>query len=218
MTALPLDPKSGGGRFPGFDAQAQSRHWDDVTTGVVLARLGRPADLRFFTPAEEAAARALFDQLLDQHQEPRVPVVNMVDSRLAENQTDGWHFDGMAPDAESWRASLAALDEDAFSRHGVSFALVPRDDQGALLESIQDATQWHEFSGAHVWSLWTRYACTAFYSHPSAWDEIGFAGPAYPRGYKNLGLDAREPFEVADVRPQQDPARADGRSSAGRQR
>ncbi|HEY8295449.1 MAG TPA: gluconate 2-dehydrogenase subunit 3 family protein, partial [Micrococcaceae bacterium] len=112
----------------------------------------------------------------------------------------------------------AALDEDAFSRHGASFALLPWDDQSALLESIQEATQWHEFSGAHVWSLWTRYACTAFYSHPSAWDEIGFAGPAYPRGYKNLGLDAREPFEVADARPQQDPAGADGQSPAGRQR
>ena len=42
-----------------------------------------------------------------------------------------------------------------------------------------------------VWSLWTRYACTAFYSHPWAWNEIGFPGPAYPRGYKNLGVDAR---------------------------
>ncbi len=218
MTAPPLDPKAGGGRFPGFEAQAQSPHWDDVTTGVVLARLGRPADLRFFTPAEEAAARALFDQLLDQRREPRGPVVNMVDSRLAENQTDGWHYDGMAPDGESWRASLAALDEDAFSRHGVSFALVPWQDQIAMLESIQDATQWHEFSGAHIWSLWTRYACTAFYSHPSAWDEIGFAGPAYPRGYRNLGLDAREPFEVADARPRQDPARANRQSPTGRQR
>ena len=48
-----------------------------------------------------------------------------------------------------------------------------------------------------MWSLWTRYACTAFYSHPWAWNEIGFPGPAYPRGYKNPGVDAREPFEVA---------------------
>jgi len=47
--------------------------------------------------------------------------------------------------------------------------------------------------------LWTRYACTAFYSSPSAWNEIGFPGPACPRGYKNPGVDAREPFEVRDV-------------------
>ncbi|MGZ4619257.1 MAG: hypothetical protein ACXV3F_11180 [Frankiaceae bacterium] len=53
-----------------------------------------------------------------------------------------------------------------------------------------------------MWSLWTRYAATAFYSHPWAWNEIGFGGPAYPRGYQNLGLDAREHWE----RPEQHPA------------
>jgi hypothetical protein len=29
------------GRFPGFSAAAQARHWDPVTAGVVLSRLGR---------------------------------------------------------------------------------------------------------------------------------------------------------------------------------
>ena len=42
---------------------------------------------------------------------------------------------------------------------------------------------------------------------PAAWDEIGFPGPAYPRGYKNIGVDALEPFEVRDARPAQDPVR-----------
>ena len=36
----------------------------------------------------------------------------------------------------------------------------------------------------------------AFYSHPWAWNEIGFGGPAYPRGYMRLGpLAVREPRE-----------------------
>ncbi len=47
-------------------------------------------------------------------------------------------------------------------------------------------------------ALWTRYACDAFYSHPWAWNEIGFGGPAYPRGYKNLGTGRREPWEVVE--------------------
>jgi hypothetical protein len=44
-----------------------------------------------------------------------------------------------------------------------------------------------------------RYACAAFYSHPWAWNEIGFGGPAYPRGYENIGLDKREHWEVPEV-------------------
>ena len=34
---------------------------------------------------------------------------------------------------------------------------------------------------------------------------MGFPGPAYPRGYKNLGVGRLEPFEVADRRPAEDP-------------
>ena len=32
----------------------------------------------------------------------------------------------------------------------------------------------------------TRHVCEAFYAHPLAWNEIGFPGPAYPRGYASL--------------------------------
>ena len=75
------------------------------------------------------------------------------------------------------------------------------------MQAVQDADRWHGMPAGHVWSLWTRYACTAFYSHPAAWAEIGFPGPAYPRGYKNAGMDGREPFEVRDARPGIDPVR-----------
>jgi len=87
VSALP--PATPSGRFPGFDVVAQSRHWDPVTKGVVLARLGMPPDIRFFTTAEEAIGTALVDQLLDQHEEPKVPVLPLIDARLAEQQTDG---------------------------------------------------------------------------------------------------------------------------------
>jgi hypothetical protein len=61
------------------------------------------------------------------------------------------------------------------------------------------ATTWHGLPAGRVWSLWMRYACAAFYSHPTAWNEIGFPGPAYPRGYANLGLDRREHWERREM-------------------
>ena len=36
-------------------------------------------------------------------------------------------------------------------------------------------------------SVLMRDVCQAFYSHPWAWNEIGFGGPAYPRGYSRFG-------------------------------
>ena len=213
MTRLPLPSPSGGRRFPSMDVLAESRHWDDATRAVVLGRIETPPPIRFFSEREEATARALFDQLLDQHDEPRVPVANMVDQRLMLAETDGWHYDGMPPDGESWRLSLAHLDTDAGEQHSRAFHELRREDQARLLQAIVDrgSEAWHGTPAARVWSLWTRYACTAFYSHPDAWNEIGFAGPAYPRGYKNLGIDRREPFEVKDAHAHEDPPEGDGR-------
>ena len=187
------------GRYPGFDVLSQVDAWDDVTAGVVLARLSHPTGLAFFTPDEVAIAAPLLDLLLAQDGEPRVPVLEMVDERLALAETDGWHYDDMPEDGEAWRQTLALLDEDARTEFGVRFSVADRSRQAVLVQRVQQADgKWHHFTAKHVWSLWTRYACTAFYSHPWAWNEIGFPGPAYPRGYNALGVDARDRWEMND--------------------
>jgi hypothetical protein len=187
-------------RFPGSDTIAQWRHWDPATAGSVLARLGPPQPIRYFTPDEHATADALCARLLALEPDCPVPVVAMIDARLAEQETDGWHYADMPEDGQAWRLSLAGLKAAAVERFQSPFAQLPADQQETLVGRVRElgAEPWHELPAAHVWSLWTRYACTAFYGHPYAWNEIGFPGPAYPRGYKNLGVDAREPYEVED--------------------
>lgn len=202
--------------FPGFDVLAQSSSWDDVTAAVVLGRVEPPGPLRFFTPGEAAVARPLLDLLLDQREEPRVPVLEMIDSRLAEGSTDGWRYADMPHDGQAWRDTLGFLDADANLAHGNGFADCTDLERTALVQKVQDlgSGQWHGMRADRVWSLWTRYACTAFYSHPWAWNEIGFSGPAYPRGYKNLGIDRREPFEVPEQHPH-DPLGSAARQDPG---
>jgi Gluconate 2-dehydrogenase subunit 3 len=197
-------------RFPGFDPLSQVRHWDPVTADAVLARVAPPAAVKFFAGPEESCARALLNLLTGQD-EPDVPVLEMVDARLAAGQTDGWRYADMPEDGEAWRATLAYLDADAHQRCGTSFGDAPEADQAALVQAVQDlkSGDWHGLPAGHVWSLWTRYACTAFYAHPFAWAEIGFPGPAYPRGYKNAGVGQLEPFEVGDAQPADDPVRED---------
>ncbi|OBI72921.1 gluconate 2-dehydrogenase subunit 3 family protein [Mycobacterium asiaticum] len=192
----------GRGRFPGFDVLDQAHKWDDVTAGVVLARLALPNMLSFFTTHEVGIAAPMLDLLLAQDDDPRVPVLGLIDTRLATAETDGWHYDDMPEDGQAWRETLAGLDEDARRRHGKGYAELASKDQARLLQDVQDLADagesWHGWTANHVWSLWTRYATTAFYSHPWAWNEIGFSGPAYPRGYLNPGINTREKWEVAD--------------------
>lgn len=212
VPATRLGGEPDGARFPGFDVTTQVDRWDPITAGVVLERLRAPEPPRYFTGQEEAVADALFDLLLDQRSDPRVPVTAMVDSRLAEERTDGWRYADMPEDGPAWRATLGLLDEDARRRCGAGFAACPAPVQHEIIQHVQDlgSGSWHGLPASRVWSLWTRYACTAFYSHPAAWNEIGFPGPAYPRGYGALGVDGRESFEVRDARPTDDPMATSG--------
>jgi hypothetical protein len=194
------------GRFPGFDVLSQRRHWDTVTAGLITARTGPAPEPRFFTDAEQASAAALLNQLTGQCDEPLgVPILEMVDARLAAGETDGWHYADMPEDGQAWRDTLGYLDKDAQARCGTGFAAAPERDQAAIIQAVQDSREWHGMNAPRVWSLWTRYACTALYAHPYAWSEMGFPGPAYPRGYKNAGVGTLEPFEVGDTRPAEDP-------------
>ncbi len=185
--------------FPGYDVLDRAKTWDPVTAGVVLSRLGPTAPVRFFSVEEEAACRPLLERLLDLGDDGP-PIFESVDARLGENETDGWHYDDLPDDGTAWKQSLAALDHDAETRHACRFAELDAHDQRSLLESVRaDDDTWQDLPAAHVWNLWMRYACAAFYSHPAAWNEIGFGGPAYPVGYQNLGLGKREHWEVAEA-------------------
>jgi len=188
----------------------QAPRWDEVTALTIWSRVAAPPAPRFFTAAEQATVTALAGQLLDQpHDGLGVPVMEMIDARLADGQTDGWRYEDMPEDGQAWRDTLAHLDADAKERFGAEFAACQGREQASIVQTVQDlgSRGWHGLPAGRVWSLWTRYACTALYAHPAVWDEIGFSGPAYPRGYKNIGVGAREPFEARDAGPAQDPVR-----------
>jgi hypothetical protein len=187
-------------RFPGYDVLAERDTWDDATAGVVLSRLGPPAPLRFFSADEEATARALVDLLLGQDSEPRVPALELMDARLADGVGEGYRYERMPEAEEAWRRSIAGLDEDARGRGAPGFHALAHQDQMDVIEDVQQTHgDWHGMPAKHLFDLWMHYVCTAFYSHPWAWNEIGFGGPAYPRGYAALGVNKLETWE----RPEQ---------------
>lgn len=187
-------------RYPGYDVTDQSHVWDEVTKRVVLGRLGAPGRMQFFGAEESPTARALVNRLLAQDDEPRVPAVEMIDAKLAARRGDGYRYQDMPEDWEAWRRSVAGLDADARRASGRPFWDLSRQEQKDGIEHVRDMDgDWYGLPSQRIFSLWLRYACEAFYSHPSAWNEIGFGGPAYPRGYKNLGIGRREPWEVPEV-------------------
>jgi hypothetical protein len=122
---------------------------------------------------------ALVDVALAQDDEPRIPVLAMVDAKFAAGELDGFRHDGMPPDPETWRRVAAHLDGLAERTSQEQLEIV-----GAFADGELD---WPDLDSSTAWSVIMRGALAAFYSHPWAWNEIGFGGPAYPRGYARFG-------------------------------
>ena len=90
---------------------------------------------------------------------------------------------------------------EARSRHDRSFEQLSADEQDALLEDIQhdrvDPSCWGNLpAGGFFTHHLLRQAVAIYYAHPAAWSEIGFGGPASPRGYVRLGFNERDPWEA----------------------
>jgi hypothetical protein len=185
------------GRYPDYDVLDEVGHWDEATRRVVLARIEQPPPpIRFFTEREEATLGAFCDVVMAQDGEPRIPVLAMVDEKLYENRLDGFRHADMPPDPEVWREVARMLDAAAAEDGGGSFDAADRESRLKIVERFSKGEL--DRDGLPVdkaWGVVMRGVLSAFYSHPWAWNEIGFGGPAYPRGYARLGPGQREHWE-----------------------
>ena len=188
------------GRYPDYDVLENAHNWDEATRRCVLARLEVPPLMRFFAAGEEPALRAFCDVATGQDADPRVPVAEVVDHRLADGTLDGYQYAGMPDDREVWRIVLAGLDEIAQGRHRAGFHELAWDEReaivGQLAGGVVSGGAWERVDPGRAFKVCMRYVLGAFYSHPWAWNEIGFGGPAYPLGFMRLGgIGVLEPHE-----------------------
>jgi hypothetical protein len=198
------------GRYPDYDVMEHAGHWDEVTREAIERRVREVPPIRFFTAAEARCLGAFLDVVLAQDAEPRVPVLAMVDSKLHAGELDGYRFADMPRDTETWRLVARGLDEAGRAHGHADFAAAPDQDRAAIVGAFATGEiagpTWSELNPARAWSVVMRGALAQFYSHPWAWNEIGFGGPAYPRGYmrRNMGptgVDPGEPVEAFDLDP-----------------
>ena len=195
--------------YPGYDVLAgrETVSWDDATRAVVDRRLHDVPERRFLDPGEWATLEAVCARLLPQPDRPDapIPLAPWIDRMLEENRHDGYRFADMPPLREAWRLGLRGIEQESALRYGGSFPVLAAGEQDAVLRAVQ--------CGEVAGEAWTRlpprrfFAHTLlrtvagiYYSHPAAWSEIGFGGPASPRGYVRLGLDRRDPWEAREVR------------------
>ena len=196
-------------RYPGYDVEAKrdTLSWNQVTREAIDRRLAISRTPRFFTLDEWTTLEAICDRIMPQPTDrPKVPLPVYVDQKIADDVQDGYRYAVLPPQDEAWRRGLKALDAEARSAFGAAFHTLLPERQDDILRRAQ--------SGALVGETWAGMPCKAFFEHrlipdithayyatPTAWNEIGFGGPASPRGYVRMALNRRDPWEAVEANP-----------------
>ncbi|MBV9785174.1 MAG: gluconate 2-dehydrogenase subunit 3 family protein [Acidisphaera sp.] len=194
-------------RYPGYDVLAK-RHtpsWNEQTRRVIDKRLAISGEPRFFTAQEYALVGAICARIVPQPSDRApIPVAALLDEKLVLNALDGYRDARLPPLREAWRRGLRALDEAAREAHGVGFTRLDAAEQDALLKRAEEGKlegpAWEGMpSKLFFEKRLLRDIVLAYYAHPTSWSEIGWGGPASPRGYVRMGFNRRDPWEAAEA-------------------
>lgn len=205
----PLAPSEQPGYYPGYSTLSQKAYWDQATRDLVVNRVEHTPSIRYFNAEQALFWRTVLDHILpqaDRLPERRIPLVERIDQRLFQNRGVGYRYANMPQDREAYRLAEIAMNEESQSRYNGNFVDLPYLQQEAVLKAIHDGKPkaakpiWKQMSIGRFWLLLMQDAIEAYYSHPWAWDEIGFGGPAYPRAYTRLERGEPEPWEVEEQR------------------
>lgn len=195
-------------RFPDYNVldKWNTPSWNEQTREVVHARLNRIPQRRFFTPVEWEILEAVCDRIVPQPDRPRspVPIAPFIDRKLHEDTKDGYRYENLPPMQEAWRLGLEAIDDESrlrFDRPFIDLSPRRKDDILRLIQKGDvESAKWRDLPPEKFFtSRLVHDIVTVYYSNPEAWNEIGFGGPASPRGYVRLGLDRHDPWEAEEV-------------------
>jgi hypothetical protein len=198
-------------RYPGYDVlrKRNTPSWNDQTRAVIDQRVRMDPDRhQFFSLTEWQTMRAICDRIVPQPEDRlhRAPVAAMVDEKLHNDSRDGYRDARLPPMREAWQRGLAALDAEAKARHRRRFHELATAEQDALLTAVQNGEvherSWRELPPKLFFTKRLLHdIVSAYYANPAAWNEIGFGGPASPRGYVRMYFDRRDPWEASEARP-----------------
>lgn len=151
-----------------------------VTREVLLARLDARQERQFLSEAEFGRLRAVAVRLVP-HDPAEIDLVGPVDARLQSGLSgDGWRYADAPPDADAYRALLAALPDGYETQSG--------DQQDAALRSVQA-------SHARAFEDLLSELTETFFAHPLTQYRIGYVGFADAPGWPHVGpneLELRE--------------------------
>ena len=193
--------------YPDYDVLEKwsSPSWNDATREVINERLNQVPLRRFFSQEQWATLVAVASRVMPQPERTDpVPIVPWIDERLHKGRGTGTRYASLPPEPECWRRGADAIESEAQYRYRRSFERLDPVEQDLILRAIDQcevrSPAWEGLpSRLFMRHVLLREMVEVYYAHPAAWSEIGFGGPASPRGYVRLAANRRDTWEGEEV-------------------
>lgn len=198
--------------YPDFDVMAESAHWDENTRHLVESRLKRPGMPKFFSPIEFNLLKAAMGRLVDETDDEILGrVAGHIDEHLANEWGQGFHKVGVPAENQLFRDGLDWLEATGVQLYQRSFLQLNPWEMDDVLGKIQRGeVMWTNIPPREFFQKLLFTTVDFFFSQPDIWSEIGYGGPAYPRGYYRIEYGLKDPWE-----PRLDPELVKERAEAG---
>ncbi|CAH8711494.1 gluconate 2-dehydrogenase subunit 3 family protein [Paenibacillus thiaminolyticus] len=188
--------------YPSFDVMKERHEWDDHTQSIVMSRAKPNNVLHFLTPPEAGMIRRIGSLLVgDETPEALDFVLVHIDRTLHQSPGESQRKTGVTEAPKLLRAGLHALEQAAQALHSSSFMDLNAAEQKQYLQDMSQSAAkpigiWNGIPQAELFRKLLNLTVEAYCSHPKVWSDIGYAGPAYPRGYVRTQMGQLDPWEA----------------------
>jgi hypothetical protein len=190
--------------YPTYNILAEQEHWDDHTRSIVLARTIREHEYAYLSLVEAESVRALSQVLVhDERAEVIQYVVCHIDETLAKAVGEGQRKVGIPKAEVLVRDGLRMLESLCMTHYMKPFPELSKEDQQQIVEDLSQGMMKVLNEPDHVafpqkafFQKLMNLTVEAYCSHPTVWSEMGYGGPAYPRGYVRTDGNQLDPWEA----------------------
>lgn len=188
--------------YPSYDVMREQDHWDDNTQQIVGSRLLEDLEYRFFTVEEAETLKRVCGDLVGDYRDDIIQfVLGHIDQSLSSSAGEGQRKAGVPKGQILIREGLKALQRSAEQKYLFAFIALDPSDRRQLLADVSlgqapTVPEWTGVPQVEWFKKLLTLTVEAYYSHPTVWSEIGYGGPAYPRGYVRTQLGQLDPWEA----------------------
>jgi hypothetical protein len=189
-------------RYPSYDVLKEKDQWDEHTREIVIKRLGPFPKNKFLKEHEAEMIYAIACHIVyDQRKEILDYVIHHLDNTLSSPMGENQRKEGTPEQKVLVRLGLKATDNLAKKLYGAPFLGIDVQQQFSILDDLargkaMTSEEWQGIPQKEFFKKLATEIVNAYYSHPIVWSEIGYGGPAYPRGYVRVEMGLTDPWEA----------------------